>query len=90
MESVANKSEALSLLGERLSNACLFPENEVEEILLNGLMALDECEDIDGVYCYSAMQILDVVASAIWLKFYHCGHELQGKALMTHAIDNEG
>jgi hypothetical protein len=89
METVANKSEALSLLGARLSNACIFSEAEVHDILETGFRSLDECEEIGGVYYYSSVHILDVIASAIWLQFYHCGHELQANALMAHAINSE-
>jgi hypothetical protein len=89
MESVANKSEALSLLGARLTNVCIFTEVDVREILEAGFRSLDECEEINGVYYYSCVQILNVVASAIWLKFYNCGVELHANGLMAHAINSE-
>lgn len=83
----AHISETQALLGRRLSSACIFSEDEVQGILKDGFDSLDECEVIDGVNYFSAVQILNVVSSAIWLRFYGCGHDLQGNALMTHALE---
>jgi hypothetical protein len=87
MATVENNSKALSLIGKRLSNACIISYDEVESILVSGLLTLDECEEVDGVYCYSPVDILNAVASAIWSRIYDCGYELQGGALMTHAVN---